>query len=78
VRQRIHSPQGVWLCLVFHEAGSLPHLINRFAMLRGKYGVPTAVIIVDDDSRDVSDGAIIACGQEWVHVVVRTEDRGLS
>ncbi len=62
----------------FYEAGSLPHLINRFAMLRGKYGIPTEVIIVDDDSRDVSDGAIIACGQEWVHLVVRTEDRGLS
>jgi len=62
----------------FREVESLPHLIDRLAAVREKHALDLDVLIMDDDSRDGSVQLIEARPEEWVQIVVRTSDRGLS
>ena len=62
----------------YKEAENLPHLIGRLAKVREQYGLDLDVLIMDDDSRDGSAELVAARPEKWVHIVVRTADRGLS
>jgi dolichol-phosphate mannosyltransferase len=62
----------------YREAENLPHLINRLAKVREEHGLDLDVLIMDDNSRDGSEEVIKARPEEWVKIVVRTTDRGLS
>jgi len=61
----------------YKEAQSLPSLLSRLAGVRDAIS-DLEVIIVDDDSQDGTDDAIAALELDWVRLIVRTEDRGLS
>jgi dolichol-phosphate mannosyltransferase len=62
----------------FREAESLPSLLDRLSALRATRALALDVIIVDDNSRDGSDEVVRSRGADWVQLIVRTEDRGLS
>jgi dolichol-phosphate mannosyltransferase len=53
-------------------------MIERIDRLRKKLGVDLELIFMDDDSRDGSVEAVERAGHDWVRIIVRTENRGLS
>jgi dolichol-phosphate mannosyltransferase len=61
----------------FEEARNLPHLIDRLAAVRAG-GLQLDLTIMDDDSRDGSVELVQGRPEDWVRLVVRTADRGLS
>ncbi len=62
----------------YKEAENLPHLIERLGKVREENGLDLDVLIMDDDSRDGSAELVAARLEQWVQIVVRTADRGLS
>jgi dolichol-phosphate mannosyltransferase len=74
---RILTPISI-VVPTYKEAESIPHLLARLATLRADYGIDLEVLIMDDDSRDGTDAAVARAGHDWVKLVVRTANRGLS
>ncbi len=77
----MESPNAPDLTIVvptFREAASLPHLIDRVARLRDQNGLGIELLVVDDNSRDGTEGVLAARSEPWVRLIVRTEERGLS
>ncbi len=62
----------------YREAENLPHLIDRIAKVRNDCALDLELLIVDDDSQDGTEELIAARSEEWLRLIVRTEDRGLS
>lgn len=62
----------------YKEAENLPHLISRLAKVRQEHGLDMDVLIMDDDSQDGSAELVASRPEEWVKIVVRTKNRGLS
>jgi dolichol-phosphate mannosyltransferase len=62
----------------YREAENLPHLIDRLGKVRQAHGLDLDVLIMDDNSRDGSEELVKARPEDWVKIVVRTSDRGLS
>lgn len=62
----------------YREADNLPHLIERLNRIRQEHGLCLELLIMDDNSQDGTVDLIDALDLDWVHLVVRTEDRGLS
>jgi dolichol-phosphate mannosyltransferase len=62
----------------YREAENIPHLIDRLNKVRVEHGLDLDVLIMDDNSRDGSEEVVAKCGHDWVKIVVRTTDRGLS
>ena len=61
----------------YQEVESLPALIERLDGLR-RVGWDLELIVVDDDSCDGTVELIESMSTDWIRLVVRTEDRGLS
>lgn len=62
----------------YREAENLPELIQRLGALRAGGPLDMELLIIDDDSRDGTQEAVASAAQEWVRLVVRTGERGLS
>jgi dolichol-phosphate mannosyltransferase len=62
----------------FREAENLPHLVDRLARVARDAQLRLDLTIVDDDSRDGTAELVKARPEDWVRLVVRTTDRGLS
>jgi dolichol-phosphate mannosyltransferase len=62
----------------YREVDSLPHLIDRVARVRARHALDLELLIVDDDSRDGSVELIAGRPEQWVQLVVRHGQRGLS
>ncbi len=62
----------------YREAENLPELIRRVDAVRQSASIDLELLIMDDDSRDGTIEALAAAGRDWVHLTVRTVDRGLS
>ncbi len=62
----------------FKEAENLPHLIDRIAKVRDDSALDLELLIVDDDSRDGTEEVIAARSEDWLRLIVRSGDRGLS
>jgi dolichol-phosphate mannosyltransferase len=74
---RILTPVSI-IVPTYKEAENIPHLIDRINALRESYNIDLEVLIMDDDSRDGTEQAVARLGHDWVTLVVRTENRGLS
>jgi dolichol-phosphate mannosyltransferase len=74
---RILTPLSI-IVPTYKEAENLPHLLRRLDALRSDYSIDLEVLIMDDDSRDGTDQVIAGLAHDWVKLVVRTENRGLS
>ena len=62
----------------YREVDNIPLLIERVARMRGNGLAEIELIFMDDQSRDGSVEAVAACGHDWVRLVERTGQRGLS
>jgi dolichol-phosphate mannosyltransferase len=62
----------------YREAPNIPLLIERLDQVRLRHALDLEVLIMDDDSRDGTDRAVADLGKDWVRLVVRTKNRGLS
>jgi dolichol-phosphate mannosyltransferase len=71
-------PRVTIIVPTYQEVESLPHLIDRVGKVRAEAGLDIDMLIMDDDSRDGSVEVLTARPEEWVQIVVRTSDRGLS
>ena len=62
----------------YREAASIPDLVARLDEVRQQAGLEMELLLMDDDSRDGTDSVVGSLGKDWVKLVVRTTDRGLS
>jgi len=62
----------------YKEVQNIPFMIDRIQRLRETLKVDLELIFMDDDSRDGSVEAVARAGFDWVRIIVRTENRGLS
>ena len=62
----------------FREAENVRPLIARLRQVRKDSGLSMFVTFVDDDSRDGIDEAVRELGEDWVRLIVRKGERGLS
>jgi dolichol-phosphate mannosyltransferase len=62
----------------YKEAENLPYLIDRIARVKDDCDLDLELLIVDDDSRDGTAELLTARSEEWLRLIVRTGDRGLS
>jgi len=72
------SPTVSVVVPTFREAQNLPFLIDRLAEVARSAGLRLDLAIMDDDSRDGSLELVQARPEDWVHLVVRNADHGLS
>ena len=62
----------------YEEFDSLPSLIDALQVLRSDNLPSLQLIIVDDNSNDGTEKLISDMNHDWVQLIVRTKDRGLS
>jgi len=62
----------------YKEFDSLPSLIDSVEEIRNTSLSNLQLIIVDDNSNDGTEQLIADLDKDWVQLIVRTEDRGLS
>lgn len=62
----------------YKEAENIPALLDRLDRLRRAHRLELELLIMDDDSRDGTDQIVAARGYDWVTLVVRRDDPGLS
>ncbi len=77
----VDRPENACITVVvptFEEAENIPHLIERLDAVRDSSGLDLRLLLMDDDSRDGSEGLVRALALPWVSLVTRTTDRGLS
>lgn len=62
----------------FREVENVPELVQRLQSVRAMGGLQLDLLLVDDDSGDGIAGVVEALGLDWVRVIVRHGERGLS
>ncbi len=62
----------------YKEVENIPHLVARIEQLRAAIPNPIDVWFMDDNSKDGSAELVAGMGKDWVQLVTRTADRGLS
>jgi len=62
----------------FRERENIPIVVERVEALRQRENLEIELLFMDDDSKDGSAEWVQQCGRDWVRLVTRTEDRGLS
>ncbi len=62
----------------YREAENLPYLIDRIAQVKQRCDLDLELLIVDDDSKDGTAELLAARSEDWLRLIVRTADRGLS
>jgi dolichol-phosphate mannosyltransferase len=60
------------------EVDNIPTLVERLRQVRESSGLLLELLLVDDDSQDGSEELVRSLSLDWVSMVVRREDRGLS
>ncbi|MEL7218212.1 MAG: glycosyltransferase family 2 protein [Pseudomonadota bacterium] len=74
---RVLSPVSI-IVPTYQEVENIPHLIARVDAMRRDNNMTLELLFMDDDSQDGSVEAVEASGHDWVRMIVRTSDRGLS
>lgn len=62
----------------YRERQNIPLLIDRIKMLKEMHDISIDLIFMDDNSQDGSVEAVLAAGLDWVRIVERDGERGLS
>lgn len=62
----------------YKERENIPLVIERVEQLRQTHGLEAELLFMDDMSRDGSVEYVQGCGHDWVRIIERTANRGLS
>jgi dolichol-phosphate mannosyltransferase len=62
----------------FEECASLPSLIEKLSIVRSEQFHSLELIIVDDNSNDGTESLIQKLNLDWVSLIIRKKERGLS
>lgn len=62
----------------FRECENIPRLIERVRALKEAHDISLELIFMDDQSRDGSVEVVAATGLDWVRILERDGERGLS
>lgn len=62
----------------YREVENIPLLVERLGVQRAALGNRLDVLFMDDDSRDGSAELVQGLGLDWVRLITRRSDRGLS
>lgn len=62
----------------YKEVEALPYLIEELAKVQKENNLTFELLIMDDNSRDGTEELIKKLNLPWVHLVVRTSNKGLS
>lgn len=62
----------------YQERENVKPLLARIAEVRNKNKFDIQVYIVDDNSNDGTDKEVESLGLDWLHLIVRKDERGLS
>lgn len=62
----------------YKEACNLPELIDRLESVRNSHHLDLELLLMDDNSQDGTEELVVQAGKEWVHLIVRRANRGLS
>jgi dolichol-phosphate mannosyltransferase len=72
------SPRITIVIPTYKEADNLGELIDRTAAVRETYGLAIDMLLMDDDSADGSVELVAARPENWVTLIVRSANHGLS
>jgi len=62
----------------YKEVENLPLLTERLEKVRQKYQLSLELFLMDDDSQDGTEKLVSSMDQDWINLVVRKKERGLS
>ena len=62
----------------YKEVENLPLLSERLDQVRQKHDLSLELLIMDDDSQDGTEDLVSSIDKDWITLVVRKEERGLS
>lgn len=62
----------------YQEVENIPRLIERIRALKEMHDISLELLFMDDNSRDGSVEAVTVAGLDWVRIVERDGERGLS
>ena len=62
----------------YKEVENLPLLTERLEEVRQKHHLSLELLIMDDDSQDGTEELVSSMDRDWLTLVVRKEERGLS
>lgn len=74
---RVLSPISV-IVPTYKEVENIPLIIERIGQVRRKHCITLEVLFMDDNSQDGSVEVVEACDYDWVRIIVRSSNRGLS
>ncbi len=62
----------------YNEVENLPLLSERLEKVRRKHNLSLELLIMDDDSQDGTEELVSSIDKDWITLVVRKKERGLS
>ena len=62
----------------YKEVENLPLLIERLERLRNEQNLDAELLVMDDNSSDGTEELIARLNKDWVRLIVRKTDRGLT
>jgi dolichol-phosphate mannosyltransferase len=62
----------------YRESENIPHLVERIAKVRERFGLALELVFVDDNSQDESESIVKRLELDWVRMIVRHAARSLS
>src|SRR5262249_5348228 len=62
----------------YKEVLNIPHLVERIEQVRKEHNLTAELLLLDDNSQDGTEEAVAKLNKDWVRLIVRTHDRGLS
>ncbi len=62
----------------YKEVENLPLLTERLEKVRQKHHLSLELLIMDDDSQDGTEELVSSMDKDWITLVVRKKERGLS
>ena len=77
--RRTNSLSSISLIIpTYKEANNLKQLINKIRDVKNNFKLDLELWIMDDNSKDGTENVINDINENWINLVIRTKDRGLS
>ena len=77
-RQGRSRPSLSVIVPTYKEVENLPLLTERLEKVRQKHHLSLELLIMDDDSQDGTEELVSSMDRDWITLVVRKKERGLS